>query len=64
MDRKDPCTFFEQWLNAYSDHLHMVRQGQGIDLVAPQESKPPLPANKNETINEPRMNAKNANQQF
>jgi hypothetical protein len=49
MDEKDPCTFFDQWLTAYSDRLHRVRQGMHIDIVTPQETKPPLPVTKNET---------------
>jgi hypothetical protein len=36
-------------LTAYSDGLQRVRQGMHIDIVTPQETKPPLSVTKNET---------------
>ena len=42
MNKKDPRKYFDEWLAAYSDHLHMVRQGRCIDLVQPQSPKPPI----------------------
>jgi hypothetical protein len=45
MDRKDPQKFFDEWLNAYSDHLHMIRQGMHVDIVEPKK-KSSLPPTK------------------
>ena len=42
MNQKDPRTCFEEWLTAYRDHLHMVRQGTCIDLTQPTAAKPPM----------------------
>ena len=46
---KDPQKFFEEWLTAYSDRLHMIRQGMRIDFVEPKENKPPVPAKNKKT---------------
>jgi hypothetical protein len=40
MNQKDPRTYFDEWLTAYSDHLHMVRQGAGVDFVQPTAPTP------------------------
>lgn len=50
MNEKDACTFFDKWLSEYSDHLHMVRQGRGIDLAQPESPKPPVSASADETL--------------
>jgi hypothetical protein len=60
MNRKDPCTFFDEWLTAYSDRLHMVRQGMKIDFVSPKENKP-LPASSKKTAKLPAHNHKSSN---
>lgn len=41
MDKKECRKFFEEWLRAYADHLHLVRQGHTADLIRPAASKPP-----------------------
>lgn len=46
MDRKDPHKFFDEWLTAYSDRLHMIRQGMHIDIVEPKENSPALHGNR------------------
>jgi len=40
MDKKESRKFFEDWLRAYADHLHLVRQGHSPDLVRPAAVKP------------------------
>lgn len=42
MDCKDPQKFFDEWLTAYSDRLHLIRKGMHVDMVEPKENKPPL----------------------
>ncbi|HEY6248923.1 MAG TPA: hypothetical protein VI685_03120 [Candidatus Angelobacter sp.] len=42
MNPTDPQTFFDKWLSAYSDRLHVVRRGSPIDLAQPEAPKPPL----------------------
>lgn len=44
MEKNERLKFFEEWLRAYADHLHLVRQGTRVDLVQPADSKPPLSA--------------------
>lgn len=46
MEKKECRKYFEDWLSAYANHLHMVRQGTAHDLVHPDASKPPHPADK------------------
>jgi hypothetical protein len=46
MDRKECDKFFEEWLRAYADHLHLVRQGSRLDLVRPAEPETPLSTQK------------------
>jgi hypothetical protein len=46
---KDPQKFFEEWLTAYSDRLHMIRQGMRIEFVEPKENQPPVPAKNKKT---------------
>jgi hypothetical protein len=47
MNQKEREKIFADWLSAYADRLHMVRQGKGIDLARPDcSTKPPLPADK------------------
>ncbi|HEY6348921.1 MAG TPA: hypothetical protein VI636_05880 [Candidatus Angelobacter sp.] len=43
MNPTDPQSFFDKWLTAYSQHLHIVRHGSKVDLVQADASKPPLP---------------------
>jgi len=42
MNQKDSRTYFEEWLSAYCDHLHIVRQSTQVDVVKPTPSQPPL----------------------
>ena len=42
MNQKDPRKYFDEWLTAYSDHLHLVRQGTCVDLTQPTAVKPPM----------------------
>ena len=42
MNENDCRKYFEEWLTAYSDHLHMVRQGTGIDAVQPNAAQSPI----------------------
>jgi len=42
MNQKDSRTYFEEWLSAYCDHLHIVRKATQVDEVQPATSKPPL----------------------
>lgn len=42
MNQKDLRTCFEEWLTAYRDHLHTVRQGTCVDLTQPKAAKPPM----------------------
>lgn len=44
MNKDDRDKFFEQWLRAYADHLHVVRHGTRLDLIQHTDSKAPLPA--------------------
>lgn len=44
MEKSERLRFFEEWLRAYADHLHLVRQGTRVDLVQPADSKPPISA--------------------
>lgn len=44
MDKQESRKFFENWLRAYTDHLHLVRQGPSADLVRPDAANPPAPA--------------------
>lgn len=44
MDKTDRRQFFADWLRAYADHLHLVRQGPRLDLVTPEATKPVVPA--------------------
>jgi hypothetical protein len=44
MDKTECRQFFEDWLRAYADHLHLVRQGPRIDLISPDAAKPPVSA--------------------
>ena len=48
MDKKERAKYFEDWLSAYANHLHTVRQGKVDDLVRPDASKPPHPADKHQ----------------
>ena len=48
MEKKECLTFFEDWLRAYADHLHLVRQGLAADLLRPDVSKPPISEKTNE----------------
>jgi hypothetical protein len=42
MNEKDCRTYFEEWLTAYSDHLHLVRQSKGVALTQPQTATPAI----------------------
>jgi hypothetical protein len=53
MDKDESCKFFENWLRAYADHLHLVRQGHRVDLVTPDAAKPPVSATKIADISVP-----------
>lgn len=46
MDKKERAKHFEDWLSAYTNHLHMVRQGTAHNVVHPDPSKPPHPTGK------------------
>jgi hypothetical protein len=46
MDRKECDKFFEEWLRAYAEHLHLVRQGPRLDLLQPAEPKTPASTQK------------------
>lgn len=46
MDKCESRKFFEVWLRAYSDHLHLVKQGNRVDLIMPDAAKPPVSATK------------------
>jgi hypothetical protein len=46
MDRKECDKFFEEWLRAYAEHLHLVRQGPRLDLLQPAEPKAPASTQK------------------
>lgn len=48
MDKNQTRKFFEDWLRAYADHLHLVRQGPRIDLATPNAAKPPVSAASNQ----------------
>jgi hypothetical protein len=60
MNKKESRKFFEDWLSAYADHLHLVRQGARIDLVRPDASKHPHPADKRTGGNSPKHKPTNA----
>jgi hypothetical protein len=55
MDRKECDKFFEEWLRAYAEHLHLVRQGPRLDLLQPAEPKTPASTQKS---GEPRVDRK------
>lgn len=42
MNPTDPQSFFDKWLTAYCDKLHLIRRSSPVDLVQPDASKPPL----------------------
>jgi len=42
MNPTDPQTFFDQWLTAYCDKLHLIRRSSPIDRVQPESPKPPI----------------------
>ena len=42
MNPTDPQSFFDKWLTAYCDKLHLIRRTSAVDLVQPDASKPPL----------------------
>lgn len=43
MNPTDPQSFFDRWLTAYCDKLHLVRRSSPVDLVQPESPKPPMP---------------------
>lgn len=45
-EQKECRKFFEDWLQAYAEHLHLVRQGRQLDLVQPDVCKPPVAVKK------------------
>ncbi|HKD14992.1 MAG TPA: hypothetical protein VKE71_10635 [Candidatus Angelobacter sp.] len=53
MNKKDPRKYFDEWLTAYSDHLHMVRQGRCIDLAQPESPKPPIGISSEKSADKP-----------
>lgn len=42
MNPTDPQTFFDRWLTAYCDKLHLIRRSSSVDLVQPESPKPPM----------------------
>jgi len=42
MNPTDPQSFFDKWLTAYCDKLHVIRRSSPIDLMQPDAPKPPL----------------------
>jgi hypothetical protein len=42
MNKKEREKFFEEWLRAYTDHLHLLGQGPRVDLVKAPDSAPPV----------------------
>ena len=61
MNQKEREKIFADWLSAYANHLHMVRQGKGIDLVQPDcSTKSPLPADKSTGGSSTKSESKNA----
>lgn len=42
MNPPDPQTFFDRWLTAYCDKLHLIRRSSPVDLVQPESPKPPM----------------------
>ena len=59
MDKSERRQFFEDWLRAYSDHLHLVRQGPRIDLVCPDTAKPPVSTAKMADASVPKRKSSN-----
>lgn len=53
MNPTDPQSFFDKWLTAYCDKLHLIKRGSPVDLVQPDASKPPL-AVSSENAGEPK----------
>ena len=61
MDQKERGKIFADWLSAYANHLHIIRQGKGIDLVRPDAStQTPLPADKSAGGTSTKRKSKNA----
>lgn len=42
MNPTDPQSFFDKWLSAYCDKLHLIRRSSPVDVVQPESPKPPL----------------------
>jgi hypothetical protein len=42
MNPTAPQSFFDKWLTAYCDKLHLIRRSSPVDLVQPDAPKPPL----------------------
>lgn len=42
MNPTDPQSFFDKWLTAYCDKLHLIRRSSPVDLIQPDATKPPL----------------------